>query len=150
MSDPAFYGDTWARIYDEVFTHLDPAAAVEVLAELGRHGPCSSPDRCGAFSPSSTGGEARAFEEVTMDKKIIKETMLSLEGAVLESDRQKYFDYVAGARLDRTKPIERDEQAHAEIAGELSEAGASGRCCRAHDRHPPDRTAAPVTVVSAR
>jgi hypothetical protein len=57
-----------------------------------------------------------------MDKNIIKETMLSLEGAVLETDRQKYFDYVAGARLDRSKPIERDEQAHAEIAGELSEA----------------------------
>ena len=57
-----------------------------------------------------------------MDKNIIKQTMLSLEGAVLESDREKYFDYVAGARLDRSKPIERDEQAHAEIAGELSEA----------------------------
>jgi SAM-dependent methyltransferase len=34
MSDPAFYGDTWASIYDEVHTHLDPTAAVEALAGL--------------------------------------------------------------------------------------------------------------------
>jgi hypothetical protein len=32
MSDPAAYGETWASIYDEVHTHLDPTAAVEVLA----------------------------------------------------------------------------------------------------------------------
>ena len=57
-----------------------------------------------------------------MDKNIIKETMLSLEGAVLQSTREKYFDYVAGARLDRSEPIESDEQAQAEIASDLSEA----------------------------
>jgi hypothetical protein len=57
-----------------------------------------------------------------MDKNIIKETMLSLEGAVLRSAREKYFDYVAGARLDRSEPIESDEQAQAEIASDLAEA----------------------------
>ena len=57
-----------------------------------------------------------------MDKKIIKETMLSLEGAALQSAREKYFDYVADARPDRSEPIESDEQAQAEIASDLSEA----------------------------
>jgi hypothetical protein len=42
-----------------------------------------------------------------MDKNIIKETMLSLEGVVLQSAHEKYFDYVAHARLDRSEPIER-------------------------------------------
>ena len=56
-----------------------------------------------------------------MDKNI-KETMLSLEGAALQSAREKYFDYVADARLDRSEPIESDEQAQAEIASVLSEA----------------------------
>jgi len=57
-----------------------------------------------------------------MDKNIIKETMLSLEGATLQSAREKYFDYVADARLDRSEPIENDEQAQAEIASDFSEA----------------------------
>ena len=57
-----------------------------------------------------------------MDKSIIKETMLSLEGAALQSACEKYFDYVADARLDRSEPIESDEQAQAEIASDLSEA----------------------------
>jgi hypothetical protein len=64
----------------------------------------------------------RVLKEVTMDKNIIKETMLSLEGAALQSTREKYFDYVADARLDRSEPIESDEQAQAEIASDLSEA----------------------------
>ncbi|HEY5950260.1 MAG TPA: class I SAM-dependent methyltransferase [Kofleriaceae bacterium] len=38
MSDPAFYGDTWAPIYDEVHTHLDPTAEVEALAQLAGTG----------------------------------------------------------------------------------------------------------------
>lgn len=38
MSDPASYGDTWAAIYDEVHAHLDPTAAVEVLAQLAGTG----------------------------------------------------------------------------------------------------------------
>lgn len=50
-----------------------------------------------------------------MDKTIIKETMLSLEDAALEGARDEYFDYVAGARLDRSEPIENDEQAQAEV-----------------------------------
>jgi hypothetical protein len=67
--------------------------------------------------------ETRAIKEVTTYKNIIiKETMLSLEGAALQSAHQKYFDYVADARLDRSEPIERDEQAQAEIASDLSEA----------------------------
>lgn len=57
-----------------------------------------------------------------MDKNIIKETTLSLEGAALQSAREKYFDYVADARLDRSEPIEGDERIQAEIAGDLSEA----------------------------
>jgi len=48
--------------------------------------------------------------------------MLSLEGASLQSAREKYLDYVADARLDRSEPIESDEQAQAEIASDLSEA----------------------------
>jgi hypothetical protein len=63
-----------------------------------------------------------ALKEAMMDKNIIKETMLSLEAAVLQSAREKYFDYVADARLDRSEPIENDEQAQAEIASDLSEA----------------------------
>ena len=50
-----------------------------------------------------------------MDKSIIKEAMLSLEGAALQSAREKYFDYIADASLDRSEPIESDEQAQAEM-----------------------------------
>ena len=57
-----------------------------------------------------------------MDKNIIKETMLSLEGAAVQSAREKYFDYIADASFDRSEPIESDEQAQAEIASDLSEA----------------------------
>lgn len=57
-----------------------------------------------------------------MDKNIIKQTMLSLEVAALQSAREKYFDYVADARLDRSEPVESDKQAQAEIASALSEA----------------------------
>ena len=42
-----------------------------------------------------------------MDKNIIKETLLSLEGEALQSAREKYFDYVADARLDRREPAVR-------------------------------------------
>ena len=38
-----------------------------------------------------------------MDKNIINETLLPLEGADLQSARERYFDY---ARLDRGEPIE--------------------------------------------
>ena len=50
-----------------------------------------------------------------MDKNLIKETMLSLEAAAFQSAREEYLDYVADARLDRSEPIENDEQAQAEI-----------------------------------
>ena len=56
-----------------------------------------------------------------MDKNIIKETMLSLEGAALQSAREKCFDYVLMLGR-RSEPIERDEQTQAEIASDLSEA----------------------------
>jgi hypothetical protein len=51
-----------------------------------------------------------ALNEVTMGKNIIKETMLSLEGAALQSACEKYFDYVADARLDRSEPHHRPMQ----------------------------------------
>lgn len=57
-----------------------------------------------------------------MDKNIIKETMLSLEAAAFQSAREKYLDYVANARLDRSEPIENDEHAQAEVASDFSEA----------------------------
>lgn len=57
-----------------------------------------------------------------MDKNIIKETMLSLEDAAFQSAREEYLDYVADARLDRSEPIENDEQAQAEVAADFSEA----------------------------
>jgi SAM-dependent methyltransferase len=38
MTDPAAYGDAWAPIYDEVHAHLDPTAAVDVLAQLAGAG----------------------------------------------------------------------------------------------------------------
>jgi hypothetical protein len=57
-----------------------------------------------------------------LDKNNIKETMLSLEAAVFQSAREKYLDYVADARLDRSEPIENDERAQAEVASDFSEA----------------------------
>lgn len=57
-----------------------------------------------------------------MDKNIVKQTMLSLEARDLESAREKYLEYVGSARLDRSEPIEDDEQAQAELASDLSEA----------------------------
>lgn len=38
FEDPAFYGDTWAPVYDEHHAGLDPAAAAEFLAGLAGHG----------------------------------------------------------------------------------------------------------------
>ena len=56
------------------------------------------------------------------NKDHIRETMLSLETAALQSARDKYLDYVSTARLDRSEPIENDEQAQAEIASDFAEA----------------------------
>jgi hypothetical protein len=60
--------------------------------------------------------------EGKMDKRTVRQTMLLLEKHELESATEKYFEYVARARLDRSEPIENDEQAQAEIASDLSEA----------------------------
>jgi SAM-dependent methyltransferase len=38
FDDPAFYGDRWAGVYDEHHAEMDPAAAVEFLAELAGGG----------------------------------------------------------------------------------------------------------------
>jgi SAM-dependent methyltransferase len=38
FDDPAFYGDSWAGVYDEEHAGLDPAAAVEFLAGLAGRG----------------------------------------------------------------------------------------------------------------
>lgn len=56
-----------------------------------------------------------------MDKSIIKERMFTLEAEALRSAREKYFDYLEGARIDRSEPTEDDEQAQAEIASDLAE-----------------------------
>jgi SAM-dependent methyltransferase len=37
--DPTRYGETWAAIYDEIHSHLDPSAAVARLHELAGGGP---------------------------------------------------------------------------------------------------------------
>ena len=49
-----------------------------------------------------------------MDKNIIKKITLSLEAGPPKA-REKHFDYVADARLDRSEPIDSDEQAPVEI-----------------------------------
>ncbi len=56
------------------------------------------------------------------NKEHIRETMLSLEAAALQSARENYLDYVATARLDRSETIEIDEQAQAEVAADIAEA----------------------------
>ena len=56
------------------------------------------------------------------NKDHIRETMLSLEAAALHSARDNYLDYVPTARLDRSEPIENDEQAQAEVASDFAEA----------------------------
>jgi hypothetical protein len=52
----------------------------------------------------------------------MKQTMLSLEARDLESAIEKYLEYVGSARLDRSEPIEDDEQAQVELASDLSAA----------------------------
>jgi hypothetical protein len=57
-----------------------------------------------------------------MDKQRVKQTMLDLEQRHFEASREAYLGYVSSARLDRSEPIENDEQAQAEFARDLSEA----------------------------
>jgi hypothetical protein len=52
----------------------------------------------------------------------MKQSTLSLEARDLESAIEKYLEYVGSARLDRSEPIENDEQAQGELASDLSEA----------------------------
>ena len=64
----------------------------------------------------------RLLQVREMNKQIMKQTMLSLEARDLESAIEKYVEYVGSARLDRSEPIEDDEQAQAELASDLFEA----------------------------
>ena len=57
-----------------------------------------------------------------MDKQRVKQTMLDLEQKHFDASREAYLQYVSSARLDRSEPIENDEQAQAEFARDLSEA----------------------------
>lgn len=57
-----------------------------------------------------------------MDKQRVKQTMLDLEQQQFDASREAYLEYVSSARLDRSEPIENDEQAQAEFARDLSEA----------------------------
>lgn len=56
------------------------------------------------------------------NKDHIRATMLSLETAALQSARDSYQDYVSTARVDRSEPVENDEQAQAEVASDFAEA----------------------------
>jgi len=60
--------------------------------------------------------------ENPMDKSIIRHRLLSLEAHELEDAREAYRDYLAGARLDRSEPIDAHDQSQAELASDLAEA----------------------------
>jgi transcription elongation GreA/GreB family factor len=57
-----------------------------------------------------------------MDKQRVKQTMLELERQKFNASREAYLGFVSSAQLDRSEPIENDEQAQAEFAADLSEA----------------------------
>lgn len=57
-----------------------------------------------------------------LDKSELKKKMLSLTEDELEQALKKYELFLASAQLDRTEPIESDEQAQAETAADLAEA----------------------------
>lgn len=57
-----------------------------------------------------------------MKKDTIKKTMLALSRSELESAQRHYQEYLSQARLDRSEPIEADEQSQAEFASDLAEA----------------------------
>ena len=56
------------------------------------------------------------------NKDHIRETMLTLETAALHNARGSYLDYLSTARIDRSEPVENDEQAQAEVASDIAEA----------------------------
>ncbi len=58
----------------------------------------------------------------SMNKYVLRETMLTLSAAELESAHDKYQRYLESARLDRSEPIENDEHAQAEISSDVAEA----------------------------
>ena len=51
-----------------------------------------------------------------IDKSHLRTTMLALTGAELTQAHKTYERFLASARLDRSEPIENDEQAQAETA----------------------------------
>jgi len=57
-----------------------------------------------------------------MDKTKIKAAMLALEEGALAYAREEYEAYVAGARLDRSEPVDDDQQAQANVARYMSDA----------------------------
>ena len=70
----------------------------------------------------ATATAPRLYEGRELNKQIVKQTMRSLEARDLQTAREKYLEYVGSARLDRSEPIEDDEQAQAELASDLSDA----------------------------
>ncbi len=57
-----------------------------------------------------------------IDKEHLRATMMALAEADLAQAKRKYAQFLEAARLDRTEPIEADEQAQAETAADLAEA----------------------------
>ena len=57
-----------------------------------------------------------------IDKNHLRNTMLALTEAELEQAHKTYERFLSAARLDRTEPIENDEQGQAETAADLAEA----------------------------
>ena len=57
-----------------------------------------------------------------IDKSHLRATLLALTEAELAQAHKTYERFLSGARLDRTEPIENDEQAQAESSADLAEA----------------------------
>ncbi len=57
-----------------------------------------------------------------MDKLALRDKMLELTEAEMAQANAKYESFLMDARLDRSEPIENDEQAQAETAADLAEA----------------------------
>ena len=57
-----------------------------------------------------------------IDKSHLRATMLALTEAELAQAHKTYERFLSGARLDRSEPIENDEQAQAERSADLAEA----------------------------
>ncbi len=57
-----------------------------------------------------------------IDKSHLRSTMLALTEAELAQAHKTYERFLSAARLDRSEPVENDEQAQAETAADLAEA----------------------------